>query len=129
MTPSRCLLAALPFVALGCAASAGGGAGGPAPPAAAAAAPRVSIKERAGAGGADGLFFHSDGGSWTPVAALRGVAVTSLDLDPDGRTAWVGTRAHGLFRVEGDRALAALPADDRAAPEDIVGTAVTKVGT
>jgi hypothetical protein len=79
------------------------------------------------AGGADGLF-RSDGKSWTPVAELQGAAVTSLELDRDGRSAWVGTRALGLFLADGEHARGVLLGDDPAALE-IVGTAVTAVGT
>jgi hypothetical protein len=79
------------------------------------------------AGVADGLF-RSDGKSWTPVAELRGAAVTSLELDRDGRSAWVGTRALGLFRAEGDHVRPVALGDDPAGLE-IVGTAVAAVGT
>src|SRR5450432_128866 len=79
------------------------------------------------AGGGDGLF-RSDGASWTPIAELHGVAVTSLDLDRDGRTAWVGTRALGLFRADGDHARG-VPLGDDPAGLEIVGTAMTAVGT
>src|SRR5450432_1358596 len=79
------------------------------------------------AGGGDGLF-RSDGTSWTPIAELHGIAVTSLDLDRDGRTAWVGTRALGLFRADGDHARG-VPLGDDPAGLEIVGTAMTAVGT
>lgn len=80
------------------------------------------------AGGADGLF-RSDGSSWSPVPELRGVAVTSLDLDADGRSAWVGTRAHGLFRAEGERARPLNAGDAGAGVDEIVGTALLPSGT
>ncbi len=79
------------------------------------------------AGGAEGLF-RSDGTSWSPIAELHGAAVTSLDLDRDGRAAWVGTRALGLFFAEGARARS-IPLGDDAATLEIVGTAMTSVGT
>ena len=79
------------------------------------------------AGGADGLF-RSDGKSWTPIPELQGVAVTSLDLDRDGTSAWVGTRALGLLHADGDHARGVLIGDDPAGLE-IVGTAVTTIGT
>jgi hypothetical protein len=79
------------------------------------------------AGSPDGLF-RSDGKSWTPVPELQGVAVTSLELDRDGVSAWVGTRALGLFRAEGDHARGVLLGEDPAGLE-IVGTALTTVGT
>ncbi|MDB4982212.1 MAG: two component regulator propeller domain protein [Myxococcales bacterium] len=80
------------------------------------------------AGGGDGLF-RSDGTSWTPVAGVSGVVVTSLDLDPDGHSAWVGTRARGLFHVDGDHAREVPVGEDAAAYEDILGTALTAEGT
>ena len=79
------------------------------------------------AGGADGLF-HSDGKSWTPIAGLQGVVVTSLELDRDGRAAWAGTRALGLFHADGDHARP-VPLGDDPAGLEIVGTAVTAAGT
>jgi hypothetical protein len=82
------------------------------------------------AGGADGLF-RTDGTSWTPIAELRGAAVTSLELDRDGRSAWVGTRALGLFLVDpvDGGHTRAIPLGDDPAGLEIVGTAVTAVGT
>jgi hypothetical protein len=79
------------------------------------------------AGGGDGLF-RSDGKSWTPIPELQGVAVTSLELDRDGRSAWVGTRALGLFLADGDHARG-VPLGVDAAGLEVVGTAVTAVGT
>jgi hypothetical protein len=78
------------------------------------------------AGGGDGLF-RTDGTSWTPIGEVR-FAVTSLDLDRDGRSAWVGTRAVGLFLADGDRARP-VPLGDDPAGLEIVGTAVTTAGT
>ena len=78
------------------------------------------------AGGGDGLF-RSDGSSWTPVGDLH-AAVTSLDLDRDGRSAWVGTRALGFFHVDGEGARP-IPLGDDPAGLEVVGTAVTAVGT
>jgi hypothetical protein len=80
------------------------------------------------AGGRDGLF-RSDGTSWVPVPELRGVAVTSLDLDADGKSAWVGTRAQGLFRAEGDHARAIVSGDTLTGVAEIVGTARLQSGT
>jgi hypothetical protein len=80
------------------------------------------------AGGPDGLF-RSDGTSWAPIEVLHGVAVTSLDLDPDGHSVWVGTRAQGLFRADGEQARAVLRGDALTALDEVVGTAVTAVGT
>jgi len=79
------------------------------------------------AAGAEGLF-RSDGTSWSPIGELHGAAVTSLELDRDGRAAWVGTRALGLFFAEGARARG-IPLGDDAATLEIVGTAMTSVGT
>jgi hypothetical protein len=83
------------------------------------------------AGGRDGLF-RSDGTSWAPIAELRGVGISSLDLDDDGRSAWVGTRAQGLFRAEGDHARPIISGDALAslgALVEIVGTARIPSGT
>src|SRR5204863_4305660 len=82
------------------------------------------------AGGGDGLF-RGDGASWAPVEALRGVGISSLDLDADGSSVWVGTRARGLFHVDGAaRAAREVPlGEDPAALEEVVGTAVTGEGT
>jgi len=83
--------------------------------------------QAAWAGGADGLF-RSDGTSWTPIAELQGVAITTLELDRDGRAAWAGTRALGLFRAEDEHARA-VPLGDDPAGLEIVGTALTAAGT
>jgi hypothetical protein len=84
------------------------------------------------AGGGDGLF-RSDGTSWIPVDGVSGVVVTSLDLDADGHSAWVGTRARGLFHVDvtsaGALARQVPVGEDAAAFEEIVGTALTAEGT
>ncbi|HVZ71445.1 MAG TPA: hypothetical protein VHJ20_03645 [Polyangia bacterium] len=80
------------------------------------------------AGGADGLY-RGDGTSWTPVDGVRGFIVSSLDLDADGRSAWVGTRARGLFHVDASGAREVPVGEDPAAIEEIVGTALTAVGT
>jgi hypothetical protein len=84
------------------------------------------------AGGGDGLF-RSDGTSWIPVDGVRGVVVTSLDLDADGHSAWVGTRARGLFHVDvtpaGAHARVVPVGEDPAAFDEIVGTALTAEGT
>jgi hypothetical protein len=82
-------------------------------------------KDGAWAGGGDGLF-RWDGKGWSPVGEVRGV--TSLELDRDGRSAWVGTRALGLFVAEGESARV-VPLGDDPAGLEIVGTAVTAVGT
>jgi hypothetical protein len=80
------------------------------------------------AGSDDGLF-RSDGTSWTPVEALRKVPVSSLDVDADGRSAWVGTRGRGLYRVEGEVAKPVPSGGESMDLVEIVGTAVTSIGT
>jgi hypothetical protein len=94
-----------------------------------ALAPTTSGRDVAAwAGGADGLF-RSDGTSWTAVDGVSGVVVTSLELDADGQSAWVGTRARGLFHVDGAHARQVPVGEDAAAFDEIVGTALTAVGT
>jgi hypothetical protein len=80
------------------------------------------------AGGADGLFSW-DGVSWMPLPDVRGAAVTSLDLDPNGRAAWVGTRALGLFVADGAQARSVYLGEDQTVLGEIVGTALLPAGT
>jgi hypothetical protein len=86
------------------------------------------------AAGPAGLFRLDDGG-WTIFDFLRDVPVTSLELDGDGATAWVGTRGRGLYRVDrnGGTPVALSPARASASPaaadevtdvDEIVGTAL-----
>ena len=74
------------------------------------------------AAGTSGLYRY-DGHSWNAFDFLRDVTVTSLELDEDGRSAWVGTRGRGLFLVgpTGGRPIL-LPGDGGAA-EEMVGMA------
>ena len=74
------------------------------------------------AAGTSGLYRY-DGHSWNAFDFLRDVTVTSLELDEDGRSAWVGTRGRWLFLVgpTGGRPIL-LPGDGGAA-EEMVGMA------
>jgi hypothetical protein len=83
------------------------------------------------AGGAAGLY-RFDGRSWTVIDFLHEVPVTSLDLDADGTTAWVGTRGRGLYRVD-QRGGAPMAGSDSAEgrstdASEVVGTAVGSSG-
>jgi hypothetical protein len=81
------------------------------------------------AAGAGGLA-RFDGRAWTALEFLRDVPVTSLELDADGQTAWVGTRGRGLFLVDAQGGKPILPPADGAAAalEEVVGTSPTPAG-
>ena len=96
-------------------------------PVTALAARRPVRSEGVWVGGPDGLFLF-DGRAFAPVDGLRGVAVTSLTLDADGRAVWVGTRGGGMFRADGDGAKPAT-GSERVGLDDVVGVAVTATGT
>ncbi len=74
------------------------------------------------AAGPSGLYRY-DGHSWATFDFLRDVAVTSLDLDEDGRSVWVGTRGHGLFLVGANGGKPILMPGDGGAAEEVVGLA------
>ena len=52
------------------------------------------------AGTSSGLFFV-EGATTSAIDAVGRVAITSLDLDVDGKSVWVGARGRGLLRVDG----------------------------
>jgi hypothetical protein len=79
------------------------------------------------AGGVGGLYRY-EGSSWTTIDFLRDVAVTSLDLDTDGRAVWVGTRGRGLFLVDDNGGKPILATGAAAEDEEIVGTAPSEGG-
>src|SRR6185503_11126450 len=81
------------------------------------------------AGGAGGLA-RFNGRAWTVSEFLRDVPVTSLELDADGLTAWVGTRARGLYRVDSQGGHPFSPAggSSPSASEEIAGVAPTTAG-
>ncbi len=74
------------------------------------------------AAGIAGLYRY-DGHAWTELDFLRDVVVSSLDLDEDGKTVWVGTRGRGLYRVDARGGAPVLAPGDGGAAEEIVGTA------
>ncbi len=75
-----------------------------------------------------GWLFHYDGHRWAIVDGLKGAAVSWLALDDDGATAWVGTRARGLFRAD-DRCATPAPGGAAVVCDQIVGMATTAAGT
>jgi ligand-binding sensor domain-containing protein len=76
------------------------------------------------AGGPGGLF-HLDGRSWTIFDFLRDVPVTSLEVDEDGLSVWVGTQDRGLFHVDQRGGQPILQPADRGDFDRIVGTALS----
>src|SRR4029077_9060457 len=96
-------------------------------PVTALAARRPVHTEGGGAGGPGGLY-RFDGRAFTAVDGLRGVAVTSLTLDADGRAVWVGTRGGGVFRADGERAAPVLGGEGIVL-DAVVGAAKTAAGT
>jgi hypothetical protein len=87
----------------------------------------IGVDQGGGAwvGTSRGLFRLPDVGG---AAIERGhdLAVTSLDLDPDGSSAWVGTRAQGMFRfMEGSARVTVIPGDPG---QEIFGSAVLPDG-
>jgi hypothetical protein len=93
-----------------------------------ALAPRRPLaSEGVWAAGPAGLF-RFDGRIFNSVDALHEIPVTSLVLDDDGKSAWVGTRARGLYRAAGARA-APVPGNDAMAVDELVGVAKTAAGT
>ena len=93
-----------------------------------ALAPRRPVKTKGVWAGGPGGLFHYDGHRWAIVDGLQEAAVTWLGLDDDGVTAWVGTRARGLYRADDH---GAKPALGGAAVdcEQILGMARTAAGT
>jgi hypothetical protein len=98
-------------------------------------APLARANDGAWAAGPDGLY-RLNGHAAAPIEALRGVPVTSLDLDPDGRAVWVGTRGRGLFRVAAQVAPvlrgddpALTRAEEPGVESEVIGTAITAAGT
>ena len=79
------------------------------------------------AGGLGGLF-RFDGRAWTAMEFLRDVAVTSLELDADGISVWVGTRSRGLFLVGDHGGKPILGPGGGTDADEVVGTAPSKGG-
>ncbi|MBC8131768.1 MAG: hypothetical protein H7X95_02210, partial [Deltaproteobacteria bacterium] len=95
------------------------------------------------AGAGDGIWagtptgaFFLDGGNAVPIAltaggGTAGAAVTSLDVEADGQTAWVGVAGHGLVHVDRRKVLTTV-GPGSSEPIDFVdslGTAVLPNGT
>ena len=93
-----------------------------------ALAPRRPVKTKGVWAGGPGGLFHYDGRRWAIVDGLRDAAVTWLGLDDDGVTAWVGTRARGLYRAD-DHGAKPAPGGAIVACEQILGMAKTAAGT
>jgi len=75
--------------------------------------------------------FLIEGTNVHPIPTPRGLAVTSLEVEADGRSAWVGVSRHGLFHVD-LRAVIGVFGPDSASPLDFVdsvGTATLSNGT
>ncbi len=93
-----------------------------------ALAPRRPVKTRGVWAGGPGGLFRYDGHRWAIVEDLRDTAVTWLGLDDDGVTAWVGTRARGLYRAD-DHGAKPAPGGAAVGCEQILGMATTAAGT
>ncbi|MES1206162.1 MAG: hypothetical protein ABUS79_09520, partial [Pseudomonadota bacterium] len=81
-------------------------------------------------GTASGLFFL-DHGAVVAIDGVRGGAITSLDIDSDGKSVWAGVRGRGLVRVEAGRITTGVgPAfGDHVDFVESLGTAVLANGT
>jgi hypothetical protein len=93
-----------------------------------ALAPRRPVKTKGVWAGGPGGLFRYDGHRWALVEGLRDAAVTWLGLDEDGVTAWVGTRARGLYRAD-DQGASPAPGGAAVACEQLLGMATTAAGT
>ncbi len=93
-----------------------------------ALAPRRPVKTKGVWAGGPGGLFHYDGHRWAIVDGLQEAAVSWLGLDDDGVTAWVGTRARGLYRADNHGATPA-PGGAAVGCEQILGMATTAAGT
>src|SRR3954469_23007927 len=93
-----------------------------------ALAPRRPVKSKGVWAGGPGGLFRYDGHRWALVDGLRDIAVTWLGLDEDGVTAWVGTRARGLFRAD-DQGATLAAGGAAVGCEQILGMARTAAGT
>ena len=91
------------------------------------AARRPIATEGLWVGGPGGLYRH-DGRIFPSVDGLRDVPVSSIVLDDDGKSAWVGTHKHGLYRAEGDHATP-VPGSEAIFVDAVLGVAKTAAGT
>jgi len=92
------------------------------------AACRRPLQDGVWVGTTEGLVRFDEGRGFVRVAGLRDGSVTSLSLDDDGRGVWVGTRAHGVFRADGD-AGREVTSGDSIALDTVAGIAKTANGT
>src|SRR5262245_55138757 len=93
------------------------------------AARRPVATEGLWVGGPGGLY-RCDGRIFPSIDGLRDVPVTSIVLDDDGKSAWVGTSGHGLYHAEADRAVAvAAGGGDPIILDAVLGIAKTASGT
>src|SRR5436190_9930976 len=78
-------------------------------------------------GGPGGLYRY-DGRIFPGIEGIRDVPVSSIVLDDDGKSAWVGTDKHGLYHAEGNHA-APVGGGDSVLLDAVVGVAKTAAGT
>jgi hypothetical protein len=79
------------------------------------------------AGGPGGLYRY-DGRIFPSVDGIREVAVSSIALDDDGKSAWIGTSKNGVYHAEGDHA-APVPGGEAIFLDAVLGVAKTAAGT
>jgi hypothetical protein len=79
------------------------------------------------AGGPGGLYRY-DGRIFPSIDGIREVPVSSIVLDDDGKSAWVGTFKHGVYHAEGDHA-APVPGGEAILLDAVLGIAKTSAGT
>jgi hypothetical protein len=92
-----------------------------------ALAARHPLAEGIWVGGPGGLY-RWDGRIFPSVDGIRDVPVSSIVLDEDGKSAWVGTTKHGLYHAEGDHA-APVPGGEAILLDAVLGVAKTAAGT
>jgi hypothetical protein len=78
--------------------------------------------------GGPGGLYRWDGRIFPIIDGIRDVPISSIVLDDDGKSAWVGTRRHGLYHAEGDRA-APVPGGEAIFLDAVLGVAKTAAGT
>jgi hypothetical protein len=78
--------------------------------------------------GGPGGLYRWDGRIFPIIDGIRDVPVSSIVLDDDGKSAWVGTRRHGLYHAEGDRATP-VPGGEAILLDAVLGVAKTAAGT
>src|SRR5262252_3882695 len=96
-------------------------------PATVLAARRPVATEGIWVGGPGGLY-RWDGRIFPIIDGIREVPISSIVLDDDGKSAWVGTHRHGLYHAEGDHATP-VPGGESIFLDAVVGVAKTATGT